>query len=390
MKQIDILLVARPDHSMLIYKELRAQKDITYRFVVFKVLPDWMRTFVKRIRVQFVSENAIISYWETLKNLCQFTFRFKWARNFSEDESLSPLVRRLFKKADFKIIHYWSPFAVNAVEDYGKKHSNVFLLRDAHMPSWHTVKQIMEPVFIQYGLNEMIGYYDRFISDEERLLKNATNILVPSEYVTDTFRSHYNDKNFYVVPYGIMKSPSYTKRPYIKDGHKFSFVYAGGISLEKGCDILFKFFSRHPNYELHVYGALKESQRHVLVPLLSSNIFLHGVISKSNLQQEFCKHDIGIHLSRFDAYSLAVGEILGCGLPVIISETTGNEHDVRKYNWGLVTNNTFSDIDEKVRQITEPHTYNRFLDSIHNYLMADHDSYGQAMIKFYKDILIKS
>lgn len=389
MKKLDLLLVARPDHSMLIYNALRKQSAITYRFVIFKVLPEWMRCFVKRFRVQFVSENAIISYWVTLKNLCQFTFQYKWARNFSEDESLSPIVRKQLKKTDFRIIHYWSPFAVNLIEKYGQKHPNVFLLRDVHMPSWHVVKEIMEPVFIQYGMNNKIGCYDKFIRDEDRLLKNATNILVPSEYVTKTFLKHHPDKNYYEIPYGILKSKDYQPREHVVANHHFKFVYAGGISLEKGCDILFKYFSRHPEYELHLYGALKSEQKHIFDSMQAQNIILHGVVAKSILQQELSKYDIGIHLSRFDAYSLAVGEILGCGLPVIVSETTGNEHDVRIYKWGYVTDNSLTDIDENVKKITLPQNYNNLLDSIHNYLMSGFESYGEAMIDFYKTILTK-
>lgn len=38
-KKLDVLLVARPDHSMQIYKALCNQEKISFRYITFKVVP---------------------------------------------------------------------------------------------------------------------------------------------------------------------------------------------------------------------------------------------------------------------------------------------------------------------------------------------------------------
>lgn len=43
MGKIDILLVARPDHSLNIYHALNKDTNLTFKYIVFKVFPKWVK-----------------------------------------------------------------------------------------------------------------------------------------------------------------------------------------------------------------------------------------------------------------------------------------------------------------------------------------------------------
>ena len=99
------------------------------------------------------------------------------------------------------------------------------------------------------------------------------------------------------------------------------------------------------------------------------------------------QYDVGIHLSRFDAYSLAVGEMIGVGLPVIVSDKTGNKDDVEKYSWGIVTSLNYDDIEKNIKQLSEINNYKKYVSSIYNYINNEYLNYGDRTVAFYKDII---
>ena len=166
------------------------------------------------------------------------------------------------------------------------------------------------------------------------------------------------------------------------------FIYIGRVSIEKGCDILLSIFRRNPEYELHIYGGIWQQQRKIFEPYFSyGNIYYHGPVSKEDLRKEIVKCDVGIHLSRFDAYSLAVGEIIGCGVPVIVSETTGIKDEVRNNGFGLVTNLDFYEIEKSIEKMSDLKFYSQCIDNIDKYIKSNPKSFGEKMVDEYKKIL---
>lgn len=388
MKKLkDILIVGRPDHSLQIYDSLCHQKKLSFLFITFKVLPTWLRKLITNKKIRYVGRNSKISIWLTLINICRFSFNFSFAKNWDEANKLGPLLKKALKKADFKIVHYWLNYADKDITNYLKLNKNVIGIKDIHMPSFLCVYQSMKEVSKKYNLD--ISNYKNEWEIQKKELKGVKNVLVPSRYVLNSYKEYFPEINFYLVSYGITVWKNYKKKSHITENHKFKFVYVGRISLEKGCDILFEYFGRHPEYELHVFGSMVESQKTILQPMKTSNIIFHGVIPKSQLQKEITNYDIGIHLSRFDAYSLGVGEIIGCGIPVIVSNTTGNEEDVLNFGLGVVTDNSVEDIEKKVKNITNINIYNSFVESIDRYIQNDSTPFGDKMVEFYEK-LIKS
>ena len=98
--------------------------------------------------------------------------------------------------------------------------------------------------------------------------------------------------------------------------------------------------------------------------------------------------DVGIHPSRFDAYSLAVGEEIGAGLPVVVSDNTGILEDIRINHWGVgFATDDINELDKAIKEITNLDNYKSFKISIDNYIKSNHCSYGEEMVDCYKQIL---
>lgn len=222
----------------------------------------------------------------------------------------------------------------------------------------------------------------------EETMKFENNFIVPSDFVANTYRRYYPDKNYIVFPFGIFKSPYYRKKIQITSSHKFKFIYVGRISIEKGCDILLNYFQEHTEYELTIIGSVLESEKEYFEKYKEcTNIIFKGVVPNKEVPLIASKCDIGIHLSRFDAYSLAVGEIIGSGLPVVVSSETGNSTDIEKYGWGCVTKLNKKSIIESISKVTNIKNYNSFADNIDRYLNEIHPTYSQKILSFYKSVL---
>ena len=252
------------------------------------------------------------------------------------------------------------------------------------MPLPSIVYEYMKPIYLKYGINPESTQLALIAKEQGNFIDKAKNILVPSSYVADTYKTMYQGKNYYIISYGISVSKIYEKqyRTKIKD-----FVYAGRISLEKGADLLLEYFSHHREYVIHLYGNVSNGQEFIFDKYKRfSNILFHGTVPKVELSQYLKNYHVGIHLSRFDAYSLAVGEMLGVGLPVIVSSNTGNKDDILKEKLGLVTQLTMHSIEKTIQTITNIDIYNQFIDNIDEFIHTKNISYGEKILDFYKTL----
>ena len=383
--RIDILIVARPDHSIQIYKALLTHNKLRFLYLTFKVFPQWVKSLTGFKKLTTVTKNAICSWRLTIIDICRFRLRLRIAREWNETQILNRPLRKIFKKNDIKIIHYWPEYGDVEIQKYVKTHKGVRAYADIHMPHPVVVFESMKPVYRKYGIDSESTDLAVMAREQSDFARNASDILVPSSYVADTYKQIYKGKNFHVVSYGITVSNFYKKR-YL--GKVFKFVYAGRISLEKGSDLMLEYFSSHPNFLLHLYGGIIPGQESIFEPYQRySNIIFHGSVPKSELQKHLMNYHVGIHLSRFDAYSLAVGEMIGCGLPVIVSDHTGNMDDIRNNRLGLVTPLDEKEIEETIRKISTPEIYNAIQDSIESYIHDNNRSYPDKMIEFYENQL---
>lgn len=384
-RQKDVLIVARPDHSIQIYNALCGQNELTFDFVCFKVIPQWLKNLFPSIKGFVVGKHSHISIWTTIVNFCIYKWHFRFAKNWTEDNIMEVMVHRLLRRNDYKVIHHWPTYDYDAIEAYRSINTKVVSLADIHMPCASVVYSQMKAVYESYGLDIEKSQLKSFSNQISNIICKEPILIVPSNYVADTFKEVFPDKKYVVVPYGIQKAENFFKR---ERTCVSSFVYAGTVSLEKGCDVLFKSFQNMPDYTLHVYGKVMAGQESVFQEYLKcNNIVLHGHIPREEMIFRMRSYDCGIHISRFDAYSLAVGEMIGCGLPVIVSSNTGNKDDVMKYGFGMVVGISVEEVKDAILTISNLDLYNSIVDNIDAYIRDYHMSYGTRMINKYREII---
>lgn len=386
-KNIDVLLIARPDHSIQIYKALCIQKKLSFYYITFKVVHAFVKYIFPYKKLQTVTKRCCIDIRATIIQVFKKTFNFKFAQNWQTDNMLSNTSKHFLKKNNIKIVHYWPEYASRTMNEYILKNTKTIVLADMYMPNPIAILNEMKPIYQKYGLDDGTNnWLYEYAEKMEEHFASVKNIVVASTYVRDTMKLSFPDKNYIIVPYGITISPTYTKKRELKKSKKF--IYIGRVSIEKGCDILLSIFRRNPEYELHIYGGIWQQQRKIFEPYFSyGNIYYHGTVSKEDLRKEIVKCDVGIHLSRFDAYSLAVGEIIGCGVPVIVSETTGIKDEVRNNGFGLVTNLDFYEIEKSIEKMSDLKFYSQCIDNIDKYIKSNPKSFGEKMVDEYKKIL---
>lgn len=388
MKRYDVLLIARPDHSYRIYKEL-LRGDLTFKYFTFKLFPKWTEFFLKNKKIRFVERGYSLNYLLSIISIFRNNLRISFFRRFSEYKIFDRMLRYYIKDMCGKVVHYWPCFSVNTVAHYKRNHPDSITLADVYFPCHQYVIDEMTPILRTYGLESSLNYVFKEKALYEQTMLFENNFLVPSKFVADTYKKYYPEKNYIIRSYGIAKCSQYEKKKYIADeGHIYSFIYVGQISIAKGGDILCNYFSKHPEYVLHIVGVVAYQQEAIFEKYKTRpNIIFHGHIAQKEIPNVAKKCDIGIHLSRFDAYSLAVGEIIGVGLPMIVSDKTGNADDIEKYKWGVVTELDEESIDIHIKELTTAPRYNEFVDSIDRYIKEMHPTYSEQIIELYNTII---
>ncbi len=383
-QKIDILLLARPDHSLYIYQSLEDNVDLKFHFLTFRVLKKFW-AFCGLKKVAYVNKHVSILKLLTLRHILKYNFN-KFV-NLNESKYFEKGTRHILSKYSPRIIHYWPSYCYREIEKYKKEHPEVITIADQYMPNPIYVMTVMKSIYEKYGMTVNNAYLEKYSRQIVEHFNGADYIAVPSKFVEDTMKMTFPNHKYLRIPYGITISNLYNYK--FKTDKVKNFVYVGGISLEKGVDIILEYFSKHKELELHLYGQMKSTQQDVFTPYTNcENIHFHGPVSKEELKQAFCKMDIGIHPSRFDAYSLAVGEEIGAGLPVIVSENTGILEDIRKNNWGLgFALDDIEALDKAVKEMTNLDKYNSLKKSIDDYIKSNHNSYGEEMVDCYKQIL---
>lgn len=381
----DVLIAARPDQSLQIYKAMQSQQSLSFDYLSFKVFPTWVKKLWNHKKLVVVGKNAHVSYWGTFVHMASKRYHFWFAKSWTDRKILDAKSKSLLKANNYKICHYWPEHTGVPFADYSKKNKSSFVIADIHMPHPAVVFKEMIPVYEKYSIDPTTTYLHSIKESHSDYATDVENIMVPSTYVADTYKEVYKDKNYYIVPYGISVSSLYKKKSFKK---LVNFAYIGTVSLEKGSDLVLEYFKNHPEYHIHMFGAIIPEQEYLFEkykPL--DNVHLYGQVAKSDLPGLISQFDAGLHMSRFDAYSLGVGEMIGCGLPVIVSEKTGISDDIRRFNLGLVSSLDIESLAGAIDLLATQECYTRVVESIDNYIMSGVKDFGSMMVDFYQDVI---
>ena len=106
MKQRDILLLARPDHSYGIYCSLLRTK-LRFQYVSFKLFPNWLVNFLNYKRLRSVSRNASIDHYLSIYRILRSNIGFSFLAEKNELKIFNRFVQKQLLRFNTRIIHYW-------------------------------------------------------------------------------------------------------------------------------------------------------------------------------------------------------------------------------------------------------------------------------------------
>ncbi len=380
----NILILARPDHSFTIYKALQ-KSNFSFLYCSFKLFPSWSKQFIKNPRARYYSRNYSNCVLLSALHIYRTTFHKRWMERF-EKPLFEFHLKFLLPFLKPKLIHYWPNFCQDSIRKYKEKHPELKTFADVYYPCEQWVVDNIIPQLNQLGLGDGMDQVVVRAKMLPELMAFENNFIVPSEFIAKTYRKYYPDKNYIVIPYGIPRWEGYVKKNQRTErGQIKHFVYAGQITYQKGCDLLMQYFDLHKEVELHLYGGVPKEQQQLFDKYkVVENIHFHGTIPKQLMMKEMSQYDVGIHMSRFDAYSLSVAEMMAAGLPVLVSNNTGIYYQVEEINSGLVTKLDEASIADSVNKIRDPEIYNSFVNNLDDYLSSPFPSYEEQMLEFYR------
>ena len=386
---LDVLLIARPGRAQKIYEPLLAS-GLSFKFISFKLFPKWFKKVSGSKKMQVTGPNTTNFYLFTIYDYLRFKPNWKWLEIIKERPFFEFFLKWSIHKKEAKVIHYWPNYCYKYIAEYRKRHPSVITFADVYLPCEKFIVDEIAPQLESLGVGMNIDYIRKRAKMLDDLMASEDNFVCQSEYVADSYRKYYPNKNYYIINNGLSIASSYQRKEYIGEGGAIeSFVYCGKVSVEKGCDLLMDWFSQHPMYHIHLYGKQEELEKSKFVPFESyNNIHFHGSFPKDELQKEISQYDAGIHLSRYDAWSIAVGEIIGSGLPVVVSDQTGISELVAKEDFGEVCSLDLNSINECILKLVSPSRYNHCIQNIDNYILSKPKSYGEKVVDFYKDQLL--
>ena len=165
----------------------------------------------------------------------------------------------------------------------------------------------------------------------KRLLKRCTGVMVLNTPSYDFVKS-LNDKVYVEIIPNFVDSKELMEP---KDKKEVKDVYyVGGVTEEKGANIIIESAKSFPNINFHLIGNIEPQIEEIEKP---SNIILYGMKDRDFVNEELKKADTFLFLSRFwgEGFSNALVEAMAKGIPCIATDWAANK-DMIEDKGGIV------------------------------------------------------
>jgi glycosyltransferase involved in cell wall biosynthesis len=241
----------------------------------------------------------------------------------------------------------YSGSCLSSLHKSARNGSDTIIYRGApHGNFFHeTIRQELE----QAGYSSSHRSNRRMSAREHQEYEMADYVWAPSEFVVETLREHGIDTDFLILPYGVDIDLFY---PSDSSREKFTILYVGGVTPQKGVHRLIEGFSNAEIHDAELQLIGKVDDR--LQPLISNteNITALGWVDQDNLVQYYQKCDVFVIPSLADGFGAVVLEAMASGCPVIATERVGAATHVTESNAGrVVPPNSPAAIAESLREL---------------------------------------
>ncbi len=134
--------------------------------------------------------------------------------------------------------------------------------------------------------------------------------------------------------------PNFIEMDAIEQSHEINMefktaLYVGGVTPQKGCDVIIEGAKEYPDITFRLVGAVSEAIKEMEVP---SNVVLTGEKNSEEVKKEMENADVFLFLSRFkgEGFSNALVEAMAKGLPAIVTDWAANADMIIDAECGFV------------------------------------------------------
>ena len=342
-----ICVSARMDHSKFLASGL-ASKGALGQYTVFGYFQGFLRKFEefypRSLRTKFRGKRLDIPDELVKSSFLIFLFDQIAARTSGRIHMLSQyLVHRAFEHfcirklpQRFDVFHYWSLYFGDSLLKLRSQYRNVRFLADVYEAYPLFVDEIVRKEYRRLGFDKKEQNRD---SKYGMIARYAIHdpIVVPSEYVKRSFEIYFPKKKIFVNHFGVFGSRGRFKHFAPRRNLQLKIIYCGWVSIEKGAHTLLEAAAARPNLSFTLVGSVDPKVKILMqryAPL--SNVRLLGQVPQLLVPQLLEQHDLYLHPSLSDAFSLSVSEAIAAGLPTVVSENTGNAEVISRYGLGDV------------------------------------------------------
>ena len=234
----------------------------------------------------------------------------------------------------------WSAFFLS------KKHNIPYIITE-HRGRFTNNKYIQEE-------NQLPNSFNKYLS---KVFSNSSYVCPVSSAMIDKIKEYCLNINIRPIHNMINEDLFFYEK--IKKREKFTFIVVAGLLPSKGIDILLYAFEQtikeFPNIELFVIGSGPEKDKlQIIIKELNiaSKVFFLGHQSRELVAKYMKESHVFVLPTKYEGFSVAVAEALGCGVPVITTLGSGGaDNFINSENGTLVEINNISQLSSAMKNM---------------------------------------
>ena len=172
-------------------------------------------------------------------------------------------------------------------------------------------------------LNDVVISY-KMMKIEQQAFEKSDVLIAPSSFVAkQLITSGILEEKIRIIPFGVDLQLNVADYPPLTKKYELDFCFLGNVNLRKGIKELMAAwsFSRFTNDRLHLCGRIYPESKSFISSANGGEIVTPGFIEPFSYLKQ-C--DVFVFPSWMEGSAKAVYEAMACGLPVIVTESSGS------------------------------------------------------------------
>lgn len=176
-----------------------------------------------------------------------------------------------------------------------------------------------------------------YINREKEEYAESDIILVPSNFVKNTFENKYLSK-IKVLEFGVNTKNFFRDYKIKKSDKYFDILFLASKSIRKGLHYLLEAFKKfkHPNKRLHIVGSNTSDKNFFQGKINDDNMIVYGHVDHLKLNKIINLCHVYVLPSIEDGFATTILQVASAGCPVIVTENTGSSDFVKNSGCGYV------------------------------------------------------